>query len=66
MNDENHIISCNFGTNIDIWNYNTNKWEGCFYGHKDTVYDILYTNNSKIQHKLFSGSEDKTLKFWDI
>ena len=60
--DGNYIF---FGTDstIKIWNLKTGNWMNSFLGHKSAVNSICESDDMKF---IISGSEDSTIKVWEI
>lgn len=48
---------------INIWNALDGKFEQQFKGHTQGISDISWSSDSRY---LCSGSDDKTIKIWDV
>jgi WD40 repeat protein len=48
---------------IVLWDIAKNEKSGELLGHNDTITSVAFTSNGK---SLFSGSQDRTVRMWDI
>ena len=55
--------SNNTDNSIRIWNCETGKPVGAYYGHSDKVVSVAFSKDGK---RLLTGSHDKTARIWNV
>jgi WD40 repeat protein len=57
------IVSSDGAGNIAVWEFSTGKKIACIKGHSEMINALVSTKDS---HRLFSASDDKSIKIWDL
>ena len=69
IKDLNYLAICNFDNVIKIFDMNLMIMKSKLIGHKKIINDIKYLippKNANYKYKIFSCSDDLTVKLWDL